>query len=95
MMHQELKKNHEWNMADTVTTVRMGASVFLRFVGVVYCCIQLVGMHFGICGISGGTGYTPFADRLPCKPKIYYFKKVNCEERFEQNENCNVEWTES
>lgn len=39
MMHQELKKNHEWNMADTVTTVRMGASVFLRFVGVVYCCI--------------------------------------------------------
>lgn len=39
MMHQELKKNHEWNMADTVTTVRMEASVFLRFVGVVYCCI--------------------------------------------------------
>ena len=31
MMHQELKKNHEWNMADTVTTVRMGASVFLLF----------------------------------------------------------------
>ena len=34
-----IEKNHEWNMADTVTTVRMGASVFLRFVGVVYCCI--------------------------------------------------------
>ena len=57
--------------------------------------VSLGGMHFGICGISGGTGYTPFADRLPCKPKIYYFKKVNCEERFEQNENCNVKWTES
>lgn len=31
MMNQELKKTHEWNMADTVTTVRMGASVFLLF----------------------------------------------------------------
>lgn len=31
-MHQELKKTHEWNMADTVTTMRMGASAFLLFI---------------------------------------------------------------
>ena len=29
MMHQELKKAHEWNVADTVTSMRMAASVFL------------------------------------------------------------------
>ncbi len=32
MMNQELKKAHEWNMADTVTTMRMAASLFLLFI---------------------------------------------------------------
>ncbi|MCF2553842.1 CDP-alcohol phosphatidyltransferase family protein [Faecalicatena contorta] len=32
MMNQELKKAHEWNMADTVTTMRMAASLFLFFI---------------------------------------------------------------
>ena len=31
MMQQELKKTHEWNMADTVTTMRIGASSLLLF----------------------------------------------------------------
>ena len=31
-MNQELKKAHEWNMADTVTTMRMAASLFLFFI---------------------------------------------------------------
>lgn len=30
-MYQELKKAHKWNMADTVTTMRMGVSVLLLF----------------------------------------------------------------
>ncbi|MGE9883087.1 CDP-alcohol phosphatidyltransferase family protein [Blautia obeum] len=32
MMNQELKKAHEWNMADTITTMRMAASLFLLFI---------------------------------------------------------------
>lgn len=31
-MNQELKKAHEWNMADTITTMRMAASLFLLFI---------------------------------------------------------------
>lgn len=31
MMYQELKKAHKWNMADTVTTMRIGVSVLLLF----------------------------------------------------------------
>lgn len=30
-MYHKLKRAHEWNMADTVTTMRMGASVLLLF----------------------------------------------------------------
>lgn len=32
MKSKELKKAHEWNMADTVTAVRMAASLFLLFI---------------------------------------------------------------
>lgn len=31
MMNQELKKTHEWNFADTVTAMRIGASFLLLF----------------------------------------------------------------
>ena len=152
-MNQELKKAHEWNMADTVTTMRMAASLFLFFIplksiwflviytfagltdvldgwlarktgrasefgarldsvadllfysvlltrlfpvlyqmlpGVIWYAVsgivlvrlasyvtaavkyhRFASLH-SLCSISGGTGNSPFEDRLHGEPKIHY-----------------------
>lgn len=54
MTHQELKKTHEWNVADTVTTMRMGASVFLLFLSLETWWFLVVYTFAGMTDILDG-----------------------------------------
>lgn len=53
-MQKKFKNTHEWNMADTVTTMRMGASVFLLFLSLEKWWFLVVYTFAGLTDILDG-----------------------------------------
>lgn len=54
MTFQKLIKAHKWNMADTVTTIRIGVSVFLFYLSLETICFLVVYTFAGLTDVLDG-----------------------------------------